>query len=68
MKKVFEDDSSYMEVLPSPKNQTKLVVTLCARNAEKSQNVTMVSVEIDKNEFKNLFKEFIEDANVPTVS
>jgi hypothetical protein len=53
MKKVFEDDSSYIDISQTSKDG-KVVITLCARHSDKSDNVTMVSVEMDEKEFREL--------------
>ena len=52
MKKIFEDDQSYMEITKSKGN--KVVVTLCARDAPGSLDVTMVSIEMDEKELKEM--------------
>ena len=52
MKKVFEDDQSYIEI--SLKNKEEIIVTLCARDAPNSTNVTMVSVEMKKDDLKEI--------------
>jgi len=51
MKKVFEDDQSYIEI---EEKNGKAIITLCARDALDSVNVTMVSVEMDKAELKEM--------------
>ena len=54
MKKVFEDDQSYIEI---KEKAGKVVVTLCARDSHNSVNVTMVSVEMEKEELKKMVDE-----------
>jgi len=51
MKKIFKDDQSYIEI---EANKDKVVITLCARDAPDSMDVTMVSVEMDKTELKEM--------------
>ena len=49
MKKVFEDDQSYIEI---EEKKGKAIITLCARDSPNSANVTMVSVVMEKEELK----------------
>jgi hypothetical protein len=51
VKKIFEDDSSYIEVVKS-KNPEMLLLSLCARDSVKQDQITMISVEIRKEELE----------------
>jgi len=60
MKKVFEDDSSYIEIIKSSKKD-HLILSLCARDYERLDRVTMISIEIDSNELQELIKKELEN-------
>ncbi len=55
MKKVFEDDSSYIEIVKS-KNPGHLMLSMCARDSVHPDHVTMVSVEIHQEELAALIQ------------
>jgi len=57
MKKIFEDDSSYIEIQPLDNNPEKVVISLCARDAERKEHITMVSVEMNIAEFVKMVEE-----------
>jgi len=53
MKKVFEDDSSYIEINNSKKGNN-VIVSLCSKDPVKENQVVMISIEIDRDELLNM--------------
>lgn len=58
MKKIFED-ASYIEIKESPTNSDKIIIGICGRDSPENDNVTMVSLEIDKKDFVSLIKDLV---------
>ena len=56
MKKVFENDSSYIEIVKSSKKD-HLMLSLCARDPHKPDHITMISVEIANNDLLDLIEQ-----------
>jgi len=55
MKKVFEDDNSYIEITPG-KTSESIIVSLGAKDSSKKDQIIMVSVEINKEELLEMLK------------
>ncbi len=60
MKITFEDNS-YLRIEPSKENPKEFIVTICARDAANPNNITVLSVGVDKEDFLSKIEELKQE-------